>query len=135
MATAVYKAPTAFPQTAPKLSKKQRQKSDGHLAFLRTLPCIVTGSRPVEAAHVRYGDARYGKYETGGGEKPHDRFAVPLSPEEHRKQHSMNERDYWTLAGIDPLHIASMLWINTGDEDACEQIIRQCRQHKDPRDV
>lgn len=115
---------TAFPLTTPKLSKKQRQKEDGHLRFLRSLPCIVTGQRPVEAAHIRYGDIRRGKYETGAGEKPHDMWALPLHPDEHRKQHAMSERDYWTLAGIDPLAVAALLWMHTGDADTCEQIIR-----------
>jgi hypothetical protein len=36
----------------------------------------------------------------------------------------MNERDYWTLAGKDPLAIAALLWMHSGDEDTCEQIIR-----------
>jgi hypothetical protein len=115
---------TAFPQTAPKVSKKQRRKEDEHLKFIRTLPCVVTGLRPVEAAHIRYGDFRRGKYETGAGEKPHDMWTVPLHPDQHRKQHSMNERDYWTLAGKDPLAIAALLWMHSGDEDTCEQIIR-----------
>lgn len=127
MAYAVPKLATAFPQTSPKLSKKQRRKEDSHLAFIRTLPCLVTGKRPVEAAHVRYGDFRRGKYDTGAGEKPHDMWTVPLHPDEHRKQHSMNERDYWTLAGIDPLNIAALLWMHTGDADTCEHIIRSAR--------
>lgn len=127
MAFAIRKEPTAFIQTAPKLSKKQRQKQDEHLVFIRTLPCLVTGRRPVEAAHIRFGDLRRGKYETGAGEKPHDMWTVPLHPVEHRKQHSMNERDYWTLAGIDSLAIAALLWLHTGDGDTCEQIIRSNR--------
>jgi len=123
-AYAITKLPTAFSQTAPKLSKKQRLKVDAHLDFIRTLPCLVTGKRPVEAAHIRYGDWSRGKGETGMGEKPHDMWTVPLHPDEHRKQHSMNERDYWTLVGIDPIAIASLLWLHTGDQDACEQVIR-----------
>lgn len=127
MALQIRKSPTAFQQTAPKLTKKQREKSDGHLSFIRTLPCVVTGKRPVHAAHIRYGDWSKGKPETGMGEKPHDRYAVPLHPDEHSKQHSMNERDYWVAVGIDPIILASLLWANTGDEEACEQIIAGTR--------
>ncbi|MDQ0996924.1 hypothetical protein QFZ34_002106 [Phyllobacterium ifriqiyense] len=118
---------TAFQMTAPKVSKKPRQKEESHLKFIRTLPCVVTGIRNVEAAHIRYGDISYGKYETGMAEKPHDKWVLPLSPEEHRKQHDMNEREYWTLVGINPLDLAMRLWFNTGDEEACEQIILQAR--------
>lgn len=129
MAFAIKKLGTAFPQSPGKPQKRAREKADGHLRFIRRLPCLVTGRRDVEAAHVRFGDiARYFKYETGAGEKPHDKWAVPLSVAEHRRQHSMNERDYWTLVDIDPLHIATLLWFHTGDEEACEHIIRNARR-------
>lgn len=119
---------TAFAVDAPRGQRRPRREADTHLRFIRSLPCLVTGKRGVEACHVRFGDMRYGKRETGMQEKPHDMWTVPLCPEEHRKQHSMNERDYWTLAGINPITVASALWMNTGDDEACEQIIREAKK-------
>lgn len=110
----------------PKL-KRPRQKAENHLAFIRTLPCLVTGQRNVDAAHIRMGSLRHGKRETGLGEKPHDAWTVPLSREEHARQHAMNEAAYWRGVGIDPLFVASLLWLNTGDTLACEAVIRLAR--------
>lgn len=39
----------------------------------------------------------------------------------------MNERDYWASVEIDPVFIAAMLWNNTGNDEAAEQIIGQAR--------
>lgn len=128
MAHAVRKLSTAFRISAPKVTKSERQKHDGHLRFIRKLPCLVTGVYGVEAAHIRYGDMQYYKPDPGMGEKPSDMWVVPLSPEEHRRQHAMNEREYWTLAGINPLQIALLLWTNTGKADLCEQIIQNARK-------
>jgi hypothetical protein len=127
MAMQIRKHPQAFSLTAPKVQKRPRQHDEAHLKFIRTLPCVVTGLRDVDAAHIRYGDISYHKPTTGMGEKPHDKWTVPLSPEEHRRQHSMNERDYWTLVGINPLDLAIKLWMYTGDEEACESIILEAR--------
>lgn len=119
--------PQAFSLTAPKVRKRPREHDEAHLKFIRTLPCVVTGARNVEAAHIRYGDISYHKPTTGMGEKPHDKWTVPLSPAEHRKQHSMSEQAYWAEVGINPLDLAIKLWMYTGDEDACESIILEAR--------
>lgn len=115
---------TAFSVTK---QKRPRQTSDGHLKWLRTLPSLVPSSGPVEAAHIRFADPRYFKRETGMGEKPDDRWAIPLSASEHRKQHSMGEQDYWASVGIDPVFVAAMLFNNTGNDEAGEQIISQAQ--------
>lgn len=126
---------TAFrierPATAFALStgkKRPREHDDKHLKFIRILPCLVCGRRDVEAAHVRYGDQRYGKRETGKSEKPHDKWTVPLCTAHHREQHDANERTWWVEKGIDPLAIASALWASTGDEAAAELIIKNARR-------
>lgn len=118
---------TAFTGTAGR-RKRPREKDGGHLNFIRSLPCVVTGRRPVEAAHVRYGDLAYGKPDTGKGEKPDDCWTVPLYWEEHARQHRGNERDYWKTVGIDPLRVALALYRATGDEEMGLGIVRRARK-------
>lgn len=118
---------TAF-QNGPKEKRSPRQKIEAHLKFIRTLPCLVTGTRPVEAAHIRYADMCYGKRDTGMAEKPSDQWVVPLSPASHREQHAFgDELAWWKSKGIDPLFVAMALWRASGDEETCEQIIRSNR--------
>lgn len=104
-----------------------RKKLDAHLAWIRTLPSLVRGEGPVQAAHVRYAEIRYGKRLTGMGEKPDDCWTVPLAAEVHRIQHTGSEREFWAKHGIDPLLIAALLWVNTGDDIAAESIIANAR--------
>jgi len=85
-------------------------KSSKYLAFIRTLPCVVTGTTPVEAAHVSYAAPEWGAMGRGKGQKVSDRFAVPLCPAEHRKQHSMNEKAYWAQVGINPHQVACVIY-------------------------
>ena len=105
--------------------KDPRRHSEVHLAFLRKLPCLATGKVHVriEAAHIRYPSPRHGKRETGKAEKPHDCWAVPLSAEAHRKQHSMDEEAFWRKIDIDPVTVASLLWLHSGNEEAATRVI------------
>lgn len=115
---------TAFSNAPIKGQKRPRRTDEAHLKWLRTLPCIITGKRPVEAAHVRYADPSYAKRETGKSEKPDDRWAIPLCPEKHREQHAMNERAFWDKHNIDPCKVALALYAVSGDDDQGELIIR-----------
>lgn len=119
---------TAFSVSPSKGQKRPRKEDDGHLRWLRTLPCVITGERPVEAAHVRYADPVYGKRETGKAEKPDDRWALPLSPRLHRAQHDMAEKMFWLSYGLDPLRICLALYTATGDDELAEVILREARQ-------
>lgn len=107
--------------------KKPRVKAAEHLKWIRTLPCLVTGQRPVDAAHIRYADPDYGKGYTGKGEKPADKWVVPLCRYEHDMQHRMSEYDYWRIKGINPVQVASALWANSGDDEAGLLIIKRAR--------
>lgn len=123
MASELPRPATAFAMTGgPK--KRPRRHDDAHLRFIRSLPCIVTGKGPTEAAHVRFASLAHGKHETGTAEKPDDCWAVPLSPNKHRQQHLMNERNFWRDANIDPLIVAALLFANSGDEMAGRLICR-----------
>ena len=99
------------------MKRRPRIFDDKHLAFIRTLPCLITGENTsVEAAHIRYADPRIGKFNPGVGMKPDDFFTVPLSGEMHRRQHAVgNERKFWAQHNIDPVIYALMLYAVSGD--------------------
>ena len=123
--------PEAFSQSPLSLKKRPAQKDADHLKWLHELPCIVTGTRPVDAAHVNYADPAYGKRERGKSEKTDDKFAVPLCRVEHDRQHHMgDERVYWQSVGIDPLKVALALYGVTGDTDMAMVIIRNIARNR-----
>lgn len=101
--------PTRFAMDVGRV-RRPRAKIDAYLDFVRQRPCLITGHPGVQAAHIRYADMRYGKRGTGMGEKPDDCWVVPLSPDAHAEQHSMNERRWWESKGIDPCLVASLLF-------------------------
>lgn len=90
--------------------KRKPQKSKDYLSFLHQLPCVVTGVRVVEAAHLSSAALQYGHYGRGKGSKAPDRWALPLSPEQHRRQHAGNEMAYWRSVGINPHILALTIW-------------------------
>ena len=133
MAYRIPRPPEAFSHDRDRKSRSARQHANSHLAFIRTLPCTVCGSRwSVEAAHVRYADSSYGKCKTGMGTKPDDRWTVPLCAECHRTgtdaQHAENEHVWWRARGIDPLNVAMRLYGASGDEEAAELILKAIRR-------
>lgn len=126
-----------MPSTAFSIKSKRkirgRQEDPEHLKFIRKLPCLVTGSmNNVEAAHIRYSDASWGKTNPGVGRKPDDKWVVPLSAAKHRldpdAQHNGDERGFWERNGIDPLPIARALWTISGDEEAGMKIVLEARK-------
>ena len=125
MAARIANLSTAFSIAPSKGQKRPRKEDDAHLRWLRTLPCVITGTRPVEAAHIRFGDPVYGKRETGRGEKPSDMWALPLAARLHREQHDMSERLFWLKYGIDPLKIALSLHACSGDDEQATVILRE----------
>lgn len=95
--------------------KNPRQRDEHHLKAIRQCDCIVCGHyQPSEAAHIRFGNMRYGKFATGMQEKPSDMWVLPLCASCHRHgpdaQHSMNEEKYWEGHNIDPLDAAHQLY-------------------------
>ncbi|MDK4703860.1 DUF968 domain-containing protein [Rhizobium sp. CNPSo 4062] len=99
--------------------KRKATKSKSYLSFIHSLPCCVSGEYGVEAAHLSSAFPQFGHYGRGKGSKAPDRWALPLLPEQHRIQHSMNEMEFWRRAGIDP-HILALtifgLWSDMGDD-------------------
>lgn len=118
--------PIAFPKRKP-------AKSKDYLSFLHKLPSCVGPSYPVEAAHVSFAAPQYGHYGRSKGTKAPDRWALPLHPDEHRRQHQGNEREYWASVGINPHILALTLWglfTDMGDdaEPFAIAVINQYRQ-------
>jgi hypothetical protein len=106
------------------MMKQPRIHRANHLNFIRGLPCIVTGDTlTVEAAHIRFGDPRVAKRETGLGEKPDDMWTLPLAGVVHRRQHKMNERAFWKTIGLDPVLYALALFAVSGDHERGCRII------------
>lgn len=120
------------PDTAFSLDKSSRAtkrvEDPAHLAFIRKLPSVVSGVFGCEACHIRTGSAVHKKKHTGLGQKSDDSFALPLSPDEHKAQHSMNEMEFWRSHGIDPFELAIKLYEVSGDIPAGIEIIRNTRR-------
>lgn len=129
MATAfqINRPPTAFSTSPVKGKRRPRITDEQHLKWIRTLPCLITGARPVDPAHIRFAAPAYGKRETGGGEKSSDRWVVPLCRDKHDEQHKMDERAFWARYAIDPCRVALALWSATGDDDLAEVILNEAR--------
>ena len=105
----------------------KRQKSEIHLTFIRTLPCVVCNNNTsVEAAHIRFSCLRAGKRQTGMGEKPDDSWTLPLCGIHHREQHTMGEQDFWKKHGLDPIFLALALY-RAPDHQTGVQIVLSAR--------
>lgn len=106
--------------------RQPRQKNDRHLDFVRSLSCVVClDNTATEAAHVRYADRKAGKRPVGTGEKPDDRWTVPLCGDHHRDQHKHNEREWWLSQGINPIMVSLALYGASGNHDLAEEIVRE----------
>lgn len=109
--------------------RQPREKCEPHLKFIRGLPCVICQNNiETEAAHVRMACIEVGKRYTGKGEKPSDRWAVPLCGKHHRDQHEIGEREFWLLAGINPIQVATDLWECDRDQAEGERIVRAAHQ-------
>lgn len=120
---------TAFGRTR---EKQPRVKAPGHLDMIRQCPCLACGTwSGIEAAHLRAGDRRFAKRETGGAERPSDCWTLPLCAEDHRtgrdSQHAGNELAFWHRLGIDPFVTAAALWTATGHLERMQKIVREAR--------
>lgn len=105
--------------------RQPRQHSEKHLAFIRQLPCMVCGNNTsTEAAHIRFAMPSAGKRGVGMGEKPDDKWTVPLCGKHHKEQHHIGETTFWRNEIRDPIFVALALWAATGNHELGEQIVR-----------
>lgn len=103
------------PVNEPLRQREPRVECPAFLAFVRTKPCRSCGHpAPSQAAHIRMASIACGKRDTGKGEKPSDRWAVPLCAECHldgpEAQHKVGEQRFWYRVGTDPCSIAAALY-------------------------
>ncbi len=109
--------------------KHPRQRWAAYLAFIRGLPCVICGNPHTEAAHLRMASRLAGKRQTGMGEKPDDRWALPLCSEHHREQHQGNELAFWLRYGIDwPAFLSLAVQASYPESSEAETLIGVWRQ-------
>jgi hypothetical protein len=96
------------------MTLRQRQpriEDPAWLAVVRQMPCLVCGYPRSDPAHLRTKAPQYGKRECGMGEKPDDRWVLPLCRTHHDEQHRRNELAWWASKGIpDPFAVAIALY-------------------------
>ncbi len=95
--------------------REPRVEDKAFLAYVRLQRCCSCGAPPPsQAAHIRMACQERGKRATGKGEKPSDRWAVPLCQSCHQDgpgaQHRGSEAAFWRRAGVDPFAIAEALY-------------------------
>lgn len=118
---------TAF--VASRGQKRPKRDTPDHLAFVRTLPCIVDNDRcfgDTQAHHVRYTDLRFGKRDLGR-ERPDDCWTVPVCLYHHDIVHAAGEPKFWRKIGVNPLIVALALFVNSGDVDIAMEVLRRCK--------
>lgn len=79
--------------------KDRAERDAKYLAFVRTLPCCVTGSYPVEAHHL------VGHGESVMGSKCSDYYTIPLAPWLHAELHQHGFRTWEDQHGSQTLHV------------------------------
>lgn len=92
-----------------------RVEDPDFLAFVRTQRCCRCGAPPKsQAMHIRGASAAHGKRETGKGEKPDDRWALPGCSSCHLDApdalHRVGEGRFFAAAGIDAFAAAIDLY-------------------------
>lgn len=124
-----YLGPRIIANFKPERSPRRKEKSSAdkrpgmdpaHLANIRLLPSCLSGQRPCEAHHLRCTGER------GVSLKSTDKWAIPLTAEEHRETHKVGTKKEfaWFMArGINPLNLASALWSNRGNLEAMEKVV------------
>ena len=115
---------TAFSIVKTK-QKRVRIEDAAHLKWIRTLRCCLCGSPDPDPAHIRSANAIYGKGETGGQQKPSDKWVTPLCRTHHDEQHAAgNELLWWASKGVDPFGLALALHSCSGDDEIADGILR-----------
>jgi len=112
----------------PSAAERREGNSKAHLALIRQLPSCISGRKPCDPHHLRISSER------GVGRKSTDRWAVPLTRDEHDEVHKVGSRKefaWFQDRGIDCYGLASALWTNTGDLERMDKIIEGNRPAHD----
>lgn len=104
--------------SGPLVKPPKRVENADYLDWIRSQPCVVCLSRPVDAAHLSTANPLYGHPGRGKQRRVSDRWALPLCRKCHNRQHSMAEMDFWRSYKTDP-HILALtlhgLWNEGAD--------------------
>jgi len=84
--------------------KNKRLVNKHYLEFIRQQPCLIIGSVPSVAHHIRM------NLSGGMGLKPSDYMAVPLHPHEHRSLHQYGEKRFWTSIDFTIKKLTMIVW-------------------------
>lgn len=105
--TTNFKPPIGPKKPKPSAASKRPGMDEKHLSLIRQLPSCISGKGPCEAHHLRCAGGR------GVGLKAEDRWAVPLTHEEHMELHrvgSKREFAWFASRGINCMALARALW-------------------------
>lgn len=106
--------------------RRPRVKDEKYLAWIRSYSCLLCENNvEVEACHVRLEDPLVDKRETGMGEKPDDRWTLPLCGYHHRDQHRGGEQQFWNRHRVNPISACLALQVAYRDDnrEAADRII------------
>lgn len=101
--------------------KRKSMKKASYLAWLHELPSVLSGRYGVEACHTSFSAPQFGHFGRAKSAKSSDKWALPLTPDEHRISHNYpgGEEKFWMDMGINP-HIMCLvlwgLWTEYGEE-------------------
>lgn len=91
-----------------KIGTEKRLRDSAHLKFVASHACLICGRLPSQAHHVKFAQ------KPGLAIKVSDEFTVPLCTIHHDELHRHHiERDWWKSQAIDPMAIASELWLKS----------------------
>jgi hypothetical protein len=101
----------AAEEVALGLPKLRRIRDRNHVRYVAQQPCLICGRQPCDAHHVRFAQPR------AMAKKVSDEFTVPLCRGHHREVHRYgDEMAWWETLRIDPMRVASTLWVATHPE-------------------
>jgi hypothetical protein len=128
-AGSLFKKPGEYKPKGKNAFKTPREHNPTHLEAIRQCPCVACGEDMgrSEAAHVRQASAAHGKRATGMGEKPDDKFVIPLCKDCHRDQHRVGELTFWHRIELSPFLICERLHAASPDIEAMREICFGCR--------
>ena len=109
-------------KSRPKVKAQRRFTDEKHLAFIRTLPCVVAGGQ-AEAHHLLFVPTN----ERGGAMKSGDCWTIPIGHWHHMKLHETGERSYLAALSIYGPGLAALLYQMSGNTDACLRALQECR--------
>lgn len=121
-----FKRDRAPKRRSPNAASKRPGMDEQHLANIRKLPSCLSGKRPCEAHHLRCAGGR------GVSLKAEDKWAIPLTQEEHWAVHRTGSRaefQWFKRHRLNCLELAVALWSCRGDLDAMRRVVEA---HRDP---